>query len=148
MCDPAELVGARAQGRPHLVVPADPDPRAPDKPGLRAVFDRFVVDDVPYGLGTGNYRGWCGPVPTQGPALRWMFRGGYLWEGVEFPRYWIERHAAPQQEDWYMPSWYRLKLRLDAASETGLKEVTIYDGPRVIRRFDPQGQRQLDGSLL
>ncbi len=142
MYDPTEMADARAQGRPHLVVSADPDPRAPDKPGLRAVFDRFVVDDVPYGLGTGNYRGWCGPVATQGPALRWMFRGGYLWEGVEFPRYWIERHAAPQEKDWYMPSWYRLKLRLDAESETGLKEVTIYDGPRVIRRFDPQGEKR------
>ncbi len=142
MYDPAELATARAEGRPHLVVSADPDPRAPDKPGLRATFDRMVVDDVPYGLGAGCYRGWTGPVATQGPAMRWMFRGGYLWEGVEFPRYWIERHAAPQEKDWYMPSWYRLKLRLDAESETGLQEITIYDGPEAIRRFDPKGQKQ------
>ena len=142
MYDPAELATARAEGRPHLVVSADPDPRAPDKPGLRATFDRSVVDDVPYGLGTGCYRGWQGPVATQGPAMRWMFRGGYQWEGVEFPRYWIERHAAPQEKDWYMPSWYRLKLRLDAESEVGLKDVTLYDGPRVIRRYDPQGAKQ------
>ena len=142
MYDPAELATARAEGRPHLVVSADPDPRTPDKPGLRATFDRMIVDDVPYGLGTGCYRGWQGPVATQGPALRWMFRGGYQWEGVEFPRYWIERYAAPQEKDWYMPSWYRLKLRLDAESEAGLRDVTIYDGPRIFRRFDPQGQKQ------
>ncbi len=135
MSDPAELAGAIAAGRPHLVVPAVADPRAPEPATLQNVFNRFVVDDCAYKLGTGAYRGWQGPAATTGPALRWMFRGGYRWEGVEFPRYWIERHAGVQPEDWYLASWYRLKLRVDAASDVGLRELTIYDGEQVLRRY-------------
>lgn len=141
--DPADLAGARQAGRPHLVVPADADPRAPEETTLRSVFERFVVNNVADGQGSGCYRGWPGPVATQGPALRWMFRGAYQWEGVEFPRYWIERYAAPQEQDWYMPSWYRLKLCLDADSPDGIKSITLYDGEQVYRRYAGNGQSHI-----
>ncbi|MHB9023309.1 MAG: hypothetical protein ACYC7E_03930 [Armatimonadota bacterium] len=141
--DPADLTGAIQAGRPHLVVSADPDPRAPEDTSLQTVFDRFVVNNAAYTLGSGCYRGWQGPVATQGPALRFMFRGGYQWEGVEFPRYWIERHAGPQEKDWYMPSWYGLKLCLDADSPAGIKSVTLYDGDQLFRQYDGKGQRQV-----
>lgn len=140
--EPADLAEAITGGRPHLAVCAEADPRFPDEPTLANVFGRLVVNTVKDGLGAGCYRGWTGPVATQGPTLRWMFRGGYQWEGVEFPRYWIERHAGPQDKDWTMASWYRLKLRLDAQSDAGIREVVIHDGDRgVFRRFDAKGAK-------
>ncbi|HEY3416508.1 MAG TPA: hypothetical protein VGM23_06465, partial [Armatimonadota bacterium] len=117
--DPADIATTLKEGRPHLVVSADADPRFPEEASLKTIFNRMVVNDTSDGLGSGCYRGWAGPVATQGPAMRWMFRGGYLWDGVEFPRYWIERYMGPQEADWYMPSWYHMKLRLDADSDAG-----------------------------
>ncbi|MHB9132576.1 MAG: hypothetical protein ACYDBB_16020 [Armatimonadota bacterium] len=140
--NPADLASAIKDGRPHLVVSADSDPRVPEEATLQSVFNRLVVSDAADGLGAGSYRGWAGPVATQGPAMRWMFRGGYQWDGVEFPRYWIERYAGPEEKDWYMSSWYRLKVRLDTESVAGIKSVTIYDGEQVFRRFDAGGKKQ------
>lgn len=135
LTDPADLASVVSEGRPHLVVAADNDPRVPEPATLTNVFLRNVVCETEDRLGAGGYRGWCGPIATQGPAMRWMFRGGYQWEGVEFPRYWIERHAGPRSEDWFLSSWYRLNLRLDAESPAGIRDVTIYDGDRIFRRY-------------
>ncbi len=138
MFSPEELDGAAKNGRPFLVTSADNDPRMPEQATLERVFKRFVVSD-PEVPDRQVYRSWVGPVATQGPKLRLLFRGGYRWMGIEFPRYWIERHQGIETRDWFMDSWYRLKVRLDAESEAGLADITIYDGETLIRRFDPKG---------
>lgn len=148
--DPADLSSVLEENRPHLVVAGDSDPRQPDEPNLRNVFYRYVVSDmehVEYRQHAGGYRGWIGPVATQGPKARLMFRAGYRWKGIEYPRYWIERYAGIQHEDWFMPSWYRLKLRTDAESEVGLDRVALYDGERLFRRYDPDGAERFSIEL-
>lgn len=142
--DPEDLNTAAKNGRPFLAVSADNDPRFPEKATLKTVFNRMVVADVdvPFRLHTGGYRGWFGPIATQGPKMRLMFRAGYRWMGVSFPRYWIERHQGIEERDWYMDSWARLKIKLDAESENGIKEIKIYDGEKVIRTFYPKGAKE------
>lgn len=143
---PEDLSKAGKNGRPFMVVSADPDPRLPAKPEIRDTLDRMAIlsEKIPYYQGTGDYRGWHGPVVTQGPRARLMFRGGYSWKGNEHPRYWIDRYAAIQDEDWFMPSWYRCKFRLDAQSDDGIADIKIYDGEKLYRHFTPKGAKNFN----
>ncbi len=142
LSDPAQLKGIRTDGRPLLVVNGAPDGRYPQMGGGLAQVDLHVGSrGDEWNAGAGSYRGWFGPTVTEGPAVSLRFRGGYVWKGVEYPRYWIDRYASIEQRDWFMPSFARLPVRLDVESENPLREVVVYDGPRVYRRFDAQGQR-------
>ncbi len=147
--DPAQLKGVLAQGRPHVVVNAAHDGRYPHLPaGLGQVDVHVGSRGDEWNPGFGNYRGWWGPCATEGPRLSLRFRGGYQWKGVEYPRYWIERYASVEYQDWFMPFYARLPLRIDAASDEPFEELTLYDGRKVIGSFDVKGKKEFSAELV
>ncbi len=147
--DPAQLAGVLAQGRPHAVVNAARDARYPHLPaGLPQVDVHVGSQGDEWNKGFGGYRGWWGPCATEGPMLSLRFRGGYQWKGVEYPRYWIERHASVEHKDWFMDSYARLPLRIDAASDEPLAELVLHDGPAVLASFDVKGKKEFSTELV
>lgn len=143
MTKPEQLKGVLAGGRPVLAVNGAYDQRYPRLSGGLAQVDVHVGSQgEESNRGFGSYRGWWGPSVTEGPLVSMRFRGGYTWKGVEYPRYWIERHASVEQQDWFMPSWSRLPVRLDVESAEPLEEVLVYDGPNVLFRFDVKGKKE------
>ncbi len=146
--DPAQLKGMLSSGAPHLVVNGAPDPRYPSLAGGLPQADLHVGGaGDPQNFGAGAYRAWYGPTVSEGPAASLRFRGGYAWKRVEYPRYWIDRYAANAKADWFMPSYYRLPVRLDVASTEPLAEITIHDGPELFRRFDPKGAKEFSAEF-
>ena len=138
--DTANLKGIRTDGRPLLVVNGAPDPRYPQMgSGLKLVDLHVGSKGEQWNAGIALYRGWYGPTVTEGPAVSLRFRAGYTWKRVEYPRYWIERYASVEHQDWFMPSYYRQPVRLDVTSEAPLAEVVVYDGTQVYLRFDAHG---------
>ena len=43
--------------------------------------------------------------------------------------------------EWYRPDLNQVRIRLSVRSDAELEEVTIYDGERVFRRWEPDGKR-------
>lgn len=69
---------------------------------------------------------------TRGPVVEeWRHWGDGLWR--DYPGY-----------EWYRWDLYRWRLRLKVASAKGLKEVAIFDGDELFRRFLPNGQRTFE----
>ena len=69
---------------------------------------------------------------TRGPIVdEWRHLGDGLWR--DYPGY-----------EWYRYDLYRWRLRLKVSSTKGLKEVAIYDGDELFRRFLPNGQKRFE----
>lgn len=69
---------------------------------------------------------------TRGPVVEeWRHMGDGLWR--DYPGY-----------EWYRWDLYRWRLRLKVTSAKGLKEVAIFDGDELFRRFLPDGQRMFE----
>lgn len=149
MKSPDQLKGIVTSGKPLLAVNGAHDPRYPQLPGGLAQVDVHVGSlGEDWNKGFGGYRGWFGPAVTEGPLVSLRFRGGYTWKGVEYPRYWIERYASVEAKDWFMPSWFRLPVRLDVSSQEPLDEVILYDGQTVLCRFDVKGKKDFSTELI
>lgn len=143
MTRPDQLKGIVGSGRPLLVVNGAADGRYPQLAAGLAQVDLHVgCRGEKFNKGFGAYRAWYGPAVTEGPKLSLRFRGGYQWKGVEYSRYWIERYASVELQDWFMPSWSRQPLRLDVSSAEPLDEVVVYDGQEVLCRFDAAGKTE------
>jgi hypothetical protein len=148
MTRPEQLKGIVGSGRPLLTVNGAHDPRYPQLAGGLAQVDVHVGSrGEQWNKGFGNYRGWWGPAVTEGPLVSLRFRGGYTWKGVEYPRYWIERYASVEHQDWFMPSFARLPVRLDVSSAEPLEEVVVYDGQDVLCRFDAGGKNEFSAEF-
>jgi hypothetical protein len=149
LSSPAQLKGVLGGGRPVMVVNGAYDPRYPQLAGGMAQVDVHVGSlGEDWNKGFGGYRGWWGPAVSEGPLVSLRFRGGYTWKGVEYPRYWIERYASVEHQDWFMPSYARLPVRLDVQSEQPLAELIVYDGPAELMRFEVQGKTQFSTEFV
>ena len=93
-------------------------------------------------LGNYAYNGSSSPVSvSDGPLIRqWAMVGS---TGYVLPRW----ASGPLESDFYMTPNYRIRLRLAVAANAGLKEILIYDGQTLFRRFLPQGQPEVDLTL-
>lgn len=83
-------------------------------------------------------------VATSGPAVRAfavsVSQRDPDWRGTDA--------EIPPVADWFRPDVTQLRLRLNVTSDVGLSEVLLFDGERVIRRWqclgEPAFERELD----
>lgn len=75
---------------------------------------------------------------TQGPTIP-------VWETTEQDR---EDRMAQTHGEWWRPDIEEYRLHFRAASETGLKSVTLYDGEQVYRRWLPGGTKSFEQELV
>ena len=149
MTRPEQLKGVLTDGRPVLAVNGAHDPRYPQMAGGLAQVDLHVGSQGDeWNAGFGAYKGWWGPTVTEGPLVSLRFRGSYTWKGVEHTRYWIERYASIEHQDWFMPSHARMPVRLEVSSATPLEEVIVYDGTDVLARFDVKGKTEFSTEFV
>ncbi len=93
-------------------------------------------------LGSYAYAGGTQPVGvTSGPVVKQWATVGSL--GYVLPRW----ASGPTEEDWYVTPNYRFRLRLAVDCDAGIKEVKLYDGMTLWRRFLPQGAKAFDTTL-
>lgn len=75
---------------------------------------------------------------TQGPTIP-------VWETTEQER---EDRMAQTNGEWWRPDIEEYRLHFRAASETGLKSVTLYDCEQVFRRWLPGGAKTFEQELV
>lgn len=75
---------------------------------------------------------------TQGPTIP-------VWETTEQER---EDRMAQTNGEWWRPDIEEYRLHFCAASERGLKSVTLYDGEQVFRRWQPGGAKRFEQELV
>lgn len=93
-------------------------------------------------LGEYGYAGLSSPISvSKGPIVRQWDAIGSL--GYIVPRW----QTGPKESDFYYTPNYRMRLRLVVESHAGLRDIEIYDGVRLWRRFDAKGARSFDRTL-
>jgi len=105
------------------------------KEGWRVVCYRRVADlRGKWHEGAWSFHGMMSQYITNGPSI-------LLWQG---PNRLVGTHGR-----WWRPDLFEFRIRLRAASDEGLKSVTIYDGDRgVLRRWLPGGAKSFQAELV
>ncbi len=104
------------------------------KEGWRVVVHRNVQDlRGKWHEGAWSFHGMMSQYITNGPAI-------LAWQAPN-------RLVGPRGQ-WWRPDLWEFRLRLRAASEVGLKSVSIYDGDRLFRRWLPGGAKQFEKELV
>jgi hypothetical protein len=83
--------------------------------------------------GAWSFSGNAAQYITNGPKI-------LVWQGPN-------RLTEPRGE-WWRPDMWEVRVALRAASDEGLKSVTLYDGERVFRRWLPKGEKSFEAELV
>jgi hypothetical protein len=74
--------------------------------------------------------------------------GQYITQGPTIPVWEAPNRMAETHGEWWRPDLEEYRLRFRAASERGLKTVTLYDGLQVYRRWLPRGVKTFAKELV
>jgi len=104
------------------------------KNGWRVVWYRRVQDlRGKWYHGAWSFHGMMSQYITNGPRI-------LVWQAPN--------RLVDSRGQWWRPDLWEFRVRLRAASEAGLKSVTIYDGERVFRRWLPRGAKTFETELV
>ena len=85
---------------------------------------------------------------TRAMTFSGMDYAQYITRGPTIPVWESPNRMAETHGEWWRPDIAEYRLRFRAASDEGLKSVTLYDGENVFRRWLPGGAKAFDRELV
>jgi len=128
---------------------------SPDQVARRARDGWRVVAANPDRYSDGTYPAKSLPKGPKGIREKWTGSLGwwppyqYITNGPEILSWTCQNNCGASNGQWWRPDVWQYRVRLHAASASGLKSVTIYDGDRgVYRRWLLGGAKQFQQDLV